>query len=147
MFVNGTTGIIRNIHTSENKAEEYITIEIIPTGEHIKLKRSTNEVSVYDEKDGKLIKKRLGYWSQFGIMLGFSCSIHKSQGLSLSKINIDPRAFNHGMLYVALSRCTSVEGIHLEDFIREDALIMDKEVANFYKNLEKNIYKHKDAPA
>lgn len=137
MFVNGTTGIVRDIKIfNDDINEDYITVEIPSIGEMVNLKKSSYDVYVYEEKNGKIFKKNIGSWKQFALTPCYAMSIHKSQGLSLEKINIDPRSFTHGQLYVALSRCVSAEQIFLTDFIREDALIMDEEVANFYKQLK-----------
>ena len=138
LFVNGTIGIIRDIHQDDMSPEdEYITIEILDSEKIIKLKRHTYSIERYEEKDGKLIKKKIGSVTQFPIILGFALSIHKSQGLTLDRLNISPNGFDcPGLLYVALSRCTSIEGLHLEEFIKDEYVRADPEVKAFYDEIK-----------
>jgi ATP-dependent exoDNAse (exonuclease V) alpha subunit len=66
-------------------------------------------------------------------------TIHKSQGKTFDKITIDigSGAFAHGQIYVALSRCTTFEGIVLNNEIKEKDIIVDPRVVDFYKRNRK----------
>lgn len=73
-----------------------------------------------------------GSCRQFPLTLGWAITIHKSQGLTFDNIVIHcPYAFAPGMLYVALSRCTSMDGIVTDFFINSKAIIKDKELIAF----------------
>lgn len=76
---------------------------------------------------------------QFPLTLGWAITIHKSQGLTFDNIVIHcPYAFAPGMLYVALSRCTSMEGIITDFFISKKAIITDNELIAFNTALRNN---------
>lgn len=59
--------------------------------------------------------QQIGSFTQFPLKLGYAFSIHKSQGLTFDGINIDlgQQTFSNGQLYVALSRCRTLEGINM----------------------------------
>lgn len=146
LFVNGTVGILRNINIDETDHDnDYLTIEIEDTGAQVNLLRNTYEVNKYNiTDDGKLNVFTIGKYEQFPICLFFCMSIHKSQGKTFSKVNLNPSAFSPGQLYVALSRATDVEHLYLEDYIREDYVMTSTEVYKFYKELEEKIKKEKE---
>ena len=85
----------------------------------------------YDEKKQKVVEKQLGSFSQFPIKPAWALTVHKSQGLTFNRVVIDfaGGAFTSGQTYVALSRCTSLDGITLlrplseRDFVVNPAII------------------------
>ncbi len=80
-----------------------------------------------------------GSCKQFPLTLGWAITIHKSQGLTFDNVVIHcPYAFAPGMLYVALSRCTSMQGIVTDFFINKRAIIQDKELLAFNKICQNN---------
>lgn len=80
-----------------------------------------------------------GSCRQFPLALGWAITIHKSQGLTFDNIVIHcPYAFAPGMLYVALSRCTSMKGIVTDFFINKKAIIKDKELVAFTQICQNN---------
>lgn len=80
-----------------------------------------------------------GSCTQFPLALGWAITIHKSQGLTFDNIVIHcPYVFAPGMLYVALSRCTSMEGIVTDFFISRKAIKVDKELLAFNKVCQTN---------
>ncbi|MBA2249432.1 MAG: helix-turn-helix domain-containing protein, partial [Chitinophagaceae bacterium] len=73
-----------------------------------------NSRYVLNKADGKLEQETLGTFTQFPLRLAWAITIHKSQGLTFEKVMIDAgQAFSSGQVYVALSRCTSLDGIAL----------------------------------
>lgn len=107
-FYNGKIGVITDIDDSKI----YVHCE---DGE-IETSRMTWENIRYreDEKTGKIEEEVLGTFTQYPLRLAWAVTIHKSQGLTFDKVIIDAaRAFAAGQVYVALSRCRTLEGIVL----------------------------------
>jgi len=76
----------------------------------------------------------LGTFKQFPLRLAWAITVHKSQGLTFRRVKIDfsgGGAFAGGQTYVALSRCTSLEGITLEEPIRRSDIFVRPEVVQF----------------
>ncbi|RMD87613.1 MAG: AAA family ATPase [Candidatus Dadabacteria bacterium] len=93
----------------------------------------------FDKKTNKISTEVIGKFKQFPLMPAWAVTIHKSQGKTFEKVIIDlgRGAFAPGQLYVALSRCTSLNGIHLCRPITEEDIIVDKKVINFIREAEK----------
>ena len=75
-------------------------------------------------------------YTQYPIKLGWAMTIHKSQGLTLNSCNIDlgkSGAFVPGQLYVALSRCKSMNAISLKSKLSISDVIIDRAVSDFYR--------------
>jgi len=89
----------------------------------------------YDEKNNRIIEEELGSFSQYPLKLAWAITVHKSQGLTFDKVMLDfsGGAFAGGQLYVALSRCISLEGIVLKTKISPRDVIVNNEVVNFSK--------------
>lgn len=93
-----------------------------------------------DENTKKIKEEIVGSFSQIPLRLAWAITIHKSQGLTFQKAIIDAGAsFTHGQTYVALSRCTTLEGIILKTLITNNSIINDKKVDSFTKNIAENI--------
>lgn len=81
---------------------------------------------------GKVVGSRL----QIPLVLGWALSIHKSQGMTLNRVETDVgRAFDYGQVYVALSRATNLEGLRLSGF-NVNTVMAHGKVLKFYKQLE-----------
>jgi len=80
-----------------------------------------------------------GQFIQYPLKLAWAITIHKSQGLTFEKAIIDANAsFAHGQVYVALSRCKSLEGMVLSSQIQEHSIKNDNTVTDFSKEIENN---------
>lgn len=92
------------------------------------------------DKETSEIKEELeGSFSQVPLKLAWAITIHKSQGLTFERAIIDAEAsFAHGQVYVALSRCKTLEGLVLKTPIREHSIISDETVGGFIQQVEKN---------
>ena len=74
----------------------------------------------------------LGSFTQYPLRLAWAITIHKSQGLTFEKAIIDAgEAFAPGQVYVALSRCTNLEGMVLQSRVRSSSLFSDKRIVEF----------------
>ncbi len=92
----------------------------------------------YDSSKKKLEPKVAGRFIQYPMMLAWAITIHKSQGKTFEKVIIDigRGTFAYGQLYVALSRCTTLNGIVLRKKIEKRHILMDQRIVDFLKNAE-----------
>ncbi len=88
---------------------------------------------IYNEEKSKIDTKIIGTFKQYPLKFAWAITIHKSQGKTFERVIIDigRGAFSPGQIYVALSRCTTLEGIVLRQPIRYRDIIVDERVVNF----------------
>ena len=134
-YYNGKIGIITAI------SRENVTVQCAnEINEIITQKEQWDTVNYSINEETKELKEDIvGTFSQIPLRLAWAITIHKSQGLTFNKAIIDAEAsFAHGQTYVALSRCTSLEGLVLKTPISKTAIIKDNTVQVFSKEVEKN---------
>lgn len=90
----------------------------------------------FNDKEKKIEEKEIGRYLQYPIRLAWAITVHKSQGLTFKQVNIDftGGVFAGGQTYVALSRCTSLEGIRLQEPLRASEVFVRNEVKQFARN-------------
>ncbi len=100
----------------------------------------------YDRRTKTILSEVVGTFTQYPLKLAWAITIHKAQGLTFDRVIIDigSGTFSHGQLYVALSRCTSLDGIVLKKPIAKRHIFMDWRVVDFvtkyqYKQSQKNL--------
>ena len=92
-----------------------------------------------DEKTSEIKEETEGSFTQIPLKLAWAITIHKSQGLTFERAIIDAEAsFAHGQVYVALSRCKTLEGMVLSTPISNRSIINDGTVSGFIQDVEKN---------
>lgn len=92
-----------------------------------------------DEKTAEIKEEMEGSFEQIPLKTAWAITIHKSQGLTFERAVIDAQAsFAHGQVYVALSRCKTLEGMVLSSKIAESSIISDSTVSGFIHDVEEN---------
>ncbi len=85
-----------------------------------------------NEEHREIEEDVVGSFEQYPLKLAWAITIHKSQGLTFERAVIDAEAaFTHGQVYVALSRCKTLEGLVLSSPIAERGVGTDKAVLRF----------------
>ena len=129
-WVNGTLGTVSAI--DESGEHVYIMTES-GTEYDVELAMWSNIRYHYNEKEKKIEEEVLGTFTQFPIRLAWAITIHKSQGLTFNKAVIDftGGVFAGGQTYVALSRCTSLDGIRLKREVTRADIFVKPEIVQF----------------
>lgn len=147
-YVNGSMAIVKAVNIDpKDPMNDYVVVQIEKTRELVDIGRRKRPVYGYKEttdKNGKtsLEKHAVGFFYNLPLVPSYALTIHKAQGRTYDYVNINPSdCFAGGQLYVALSRAKTIEGMHLDRYIKQSDLIVDPKVAEFYANLKN------DAPA
>lgn len=129
-WVNGTLGTVIGMDPEEGTL--YLQTD---TGKEVDVKRETwrNIRYCYNEEKKEVEEEVLGTFTQFPVRLAWAITVHKSQGLTFSRAVIDftGGVFAGGQTYVALSRCTSLEGLWLKRPIQRADIFVKPEIVKF----------------
>ena len=134
-WVNGSIGKITEIDFDDVVGEDLLVVEL-DNGKTVEINRHTWNIHKYffNEEKGHIDTEVVGSFTQFPLRLAWAVTIHKSQGKTFENVVIDigRGTFAHGQIYVALSRCTSFEGIVLKKRIEKRHIWMDRKVSDFF---------------
>ena len=134
-FFNGKIGTVTKLST------DYVVVQCPGDDESIHVEPLVWENVKYEiDEETKEIKETVeGSFTQMPLKLAWAITIHKSQGLTFDKAIIDSEAaFAHGQVYVALSRCRSLEGLVLSTRFSPYSLKQDKSIEGFNELVSQN---------
>lgn len=132
-WVNGTLGVVVGIEAGGDA----LTIATDDGNEYVVEREKWSNVRYhFNEEEKKIEEEEIGTFVQFPVKLAWAITVHKSQGLTFSRVNIDfsGGVFAGGQTYVALSRCTSFEGLTLREPIRRNEVFVNSRVVDFARS-------------
>ncbi len=127
-YYNGKIAVIKSIH------KDTITVTMRDEGVDFELKKETwqNIRYQFNKDKNAIVEDIIGKYTQYPIRLAWAITIHKSQGLTFDKVVIDAgQSFAAGQVYVALSRCTTLDGMVLLSRIFSTAIGTDPRIIAF----------------
>ncbi len=130
-YYNGRIGTVSGINA------DGIWVSFGDSNEKVQVQQETWKTVRYslDRQAGKIVEDEMGSFTQFPLRLAWAVTVHKSQGLTLQKAVLDiSRSFAPGQVYVALSRCTTLDGIVLRGKLHIDNVKVDNRVIAFSEN-------------
>lgn len=141
-WVNGTLGTITEMD-EEHRVLEVVTEEgeLVTVGPDV----WSNTRYTLNEKEHKIEEEEIGTFTQFPVRLAWAITIHKSQGLTFKNVTVDfsGGTFAGGQAYVALSRCTSLEGLTLKRPLTRSDIFVRPEIVSFSgKFNDRNVLQH-----
>lgn len=133
-WVNGSTGKIIGTEWSDELEEDQLIIKL-SSGKVIEVSPFTweNHQYRYDEGQEQIQSEAIGSFRQYPLKLAWAVTIHKSQGKTFENVVLDigKGTFSHGQIYVALSRCTSLDGLVLRQPIHPQHIWTDSRIQYF----------------
>lgn len=135
-WINGTIGKIRKFERDE-EGEDVIVADL-DNGDTARITPYTWKIYRFFLKGRELHSEEVGSFRQYPVRLAFAVTIHKSQGKTFENVVIDigRGTFAHGQMYVALSRCTTLEGIVLKQPLQRRHILMDWQVVKFLTGIQ-----------
>lgn len=133
-WVNGSIGHIENLTLRDGKLK-HLRVRLQEDRRLVEVFPYSWEIYKYTLQGTEIIEEVAGSFTQFPFRPAWAVTIHKSQGKTFDKVEIDVGrgAFATGQLYVALSRCTSLNGISLKKAVRASDVFVDQRVVGFMR--------------
>ena len=128
-YFNGKLATIDKIDKDD------IRVKFLDNGDtyYLKQEKWENKIYTLDKETNEVTQEVNGSFKQYPLRLAWAITIHKSQGLTFDKAVVDVSdAFAMGQTYVALSRCTNLDGMKLKSKVNPKSIIVNREVQAFY---------------
>ncbi len=131
-WVNGSIGVIEALETDED-GEDYVTVRLRDEKKTVEVYPFTWEVYRFGVEGEMIVSEPAGTFMQYPFRLAWAITIHKSQGKTFENVVIDigRGTFAAGQMYVALSRCTTFEGIILKTPVARQHIRTDPRIYGF----------------
>ncbi len=132
-WVNGSIGVIESVAPDAGGGAN-LQVRLRDVGNPVEVRRHTWNVIRFSLVDGSIVSEPVGEFTQLPFRLAWAVTIHKSQGKTFDRVVIDLErgAFAAGQTYVALSRCTTFEGIWLRRPIQRSSIRADGRIRDFF---------------
>lgn len=139
-YYNGKIGVVEGVEWDEDKEQTFVVVHCKEDGTTIYVPQLVWENTKYviDDETKKIRKEVEGTFTQYPLRLAWAITVHKSQGLTFDHAVLDINdSFTHGQVYVALSRCRTLEGMVLARPLAMRSVITDASVIAYIdKELE-----------
>lgn len=129
-FSNGSTGTVLQI-----VGRDYVQVRFDDGTKKLFEKQEWRIIRYEVEPSGKIAEKTCGSYRQLPFRPAYAITIHKSQGMTLDSVTLDPWCWSPGQLYVALSRVRRAENLVLTEPVNLNYLKTDFEVKRLYETI------------
>ncbi len=136
-WVNGSIGVVTD-YTRDEDGNDVVRVRLNGERDTVDVQPFLWEVFKSKIVDGQIVSDAVGTFSQLPFRLAWAVTIHKSQGKTFDHVIVDigRGTFATGQLYVALSRCTSFDGLHLKTPIKASHIRVDYRIPKFMTNFQ-----------
>lgn len=132
-YVNGDQGVVVNMTDST------VTVRL-GNDDEVDISAYAWEECEYDlDRNGEIISNPIGFFRQIPLRLAYAITAHKSQGQTYQNghVLMDCKPWDHGMLYVCMSRFTSLEGMSVRRPIERSDIVIDPRVLEWHEKLQR----------
>ena len=129
-WVNGSIGVIEGVQIGGGEA--YVLVRLADSSRRVRVEPHEWELIRFEAREGSIVSSPAGTFTQFPFRLAWAVTVHKGQGKTFERMVVDlDRVFAAGQTYVALSRCTSFEGLVLTRPLTAGSIRCDWRVQRF----------------